>query len=153
MPINYYDVLKLTGPQTVWIISGCAVLLVTGLLAAVLIARLRRQRFDEVDLPAPSLRANLNFHAEGVCVKPCPIHAPSDHHMTDWPKEYRLFKDIFERTCLHGVGHPDPDSIAFVRAQRGEEDAWGVGIHGCDGCCRAAQVKGNPVATGSEPVA
>ncbi len=31
-----------------------------------------------------------------------------------------------ERTCAHGIGHPDPDSLAWLGCE---------GIHGCDGCC------------------
>jgi hypothetical protein len=30
---------------------------------------------------------------------------------------------MMERTCRHGVGHPDPDDL--------NPDT----IHGCDGCC------------------
>ena len=66
-------------------------------------------------------------HTEADCiVQPCPIHAPSDHHMVDWPQHWRGDRGIIERICPHGIGHPDPDCI----------DGWGGGVHGCDGCCQ-----------------
>lgn len=63
--------------------------------------------------------------AERCIVQPCPIHAPSDHHMVEWPQHWRGDRGIVERFCIHGVGHPDPDCI----------DGFGAGVHGCDGCC------------------
>lgn len=70
-------------------------------------------------------------HDESVCKgQYCPFHNPSDHHMVDWPIFIRA-STLVERICEHGVGHPDPDSLAyFVRI--GEEY---MGVHGCDGCC------------------
>ena len=56
--------------------------------------------------------------------KPCCIHNPSDHHMKDWPQNWRNDRGIMERICPHGVGHPDPDC-------HNKENT----IHGCDGCC------------------
>lgn len=56
--------------------------------------------------------------------RPCPIHARSEHHMRSWPQNWRTDKYAMERTCPHGVGHPDPD------------DPNNAGVHGCDGCCR-----------------
>jgi hypothetical protein len=38
---------------------------------------------------------------------------------------------LVERVCLHGVSHPDPDSVAHFD-RRGIS---GLGEHGCDGCC------------------
>jgi hypothetical protein len=43
----------------------------------------------------------------------------------------------FERQCLHGVGHLDPDTEAYMR-RIGEEPP----PHGCDGCCRAPDTPG-----------
>ncbi len=69
----------------------------------------------------------MTAHAPTACDgTPCPLHAPSDHHMRDWPTVLRM-SGLIERTCAHGVGHPDPDSLAWL---------GGDGIHGCDGCCR-----------------
>ena len=55
--------------------------------------------------------------------KYCPIHNPSDHHMKDWPTNWREDRGMMERICPHGIGHPDPD----------DKDADPV--HGCCGCC------------------
>lgn len=75
----------------------------------------------------------LVTHAPDKCVgESCVIHNPSDHHMRDWPLMWRSDRQLMERTCEHGVGHPDPDDIAYqVRQGRTHQ-----GIHGCDGCCR-----------------
>ena len=62
----------------------------------------------------------------------CCIHNPSDHHMKEWPTHWRSDRYMMERICPHGVGHPDPDDLAFrKRMGYGDSD----GIHGCDGCC------------------
>lgn len=85
----------------------------------------------------PNIR--LEIHDREKCEGyACPFHAPSDHHMTAWPMVVRLDKNaLVERTCEHGVGHPDPDSLAYFVRTRGEREASALGIHGCDGCCRA----------------
>lgn len=67
----------------------------------------------------------------------CPIHAPSDHHMVDWPVELRS-GGLMERICEHGVGHPDPDSYAYFESLN-PKDAWAWGVHGCDGCCHTPE--------------
>lgn len=56
----------------------------------------------------------------------CVIHNPSDHHMKDWPTHWREDRKMMERICPHGIGHPDPDDIAFTKQNS---------VHGCDGCC------------------
>lgn len=53
----------------------------------------------------------------------CCIHRPSDHHMKSWPQLWRADSRHMERTCPHGVGHPDPDGYLADRP------------HTCDGCC------------------
>lgn len=74
-----------------------------------------------------------NVHSRSQCAgRPCVIHDPSDHHMMDWPKVWRDDLKYFERQCEHGIGHPDPDDVAYYA------DVQGVDInrgHGCDGCC------------------
>lgn len=85
-----------------------------------------------------------NIHDETDCEgRPCVIHHPSDHHMKEWPLNWRdggMF-DIkpahFERICPHGIGHPDPDSMAYQRLLGVD-----VGTHGCDGCCAPAPIAG-----------
>ena len=73
-----------------------------------------------------------NIHAASQCAgRPCVIHAPSDHHMRSWNLVWRGDKGTFERTCPHGVGHPDPDAAAY-------EESIGRGylnVHDCDLCC------------------
>lgn len=61
----------------------------------------------------------------------CVIHNPSDHNMRDMPLFWRYDRQIMERICKCGVGHPDPDDLAFKESQ-GHLD---TGIHGCCGCC------------------
>jgi hypothetical protein len=34
----------------------------------------------------------------------CCIHNPSDHHMKDWPTNWRDDRFLMERICKHGVG-------------------------------------------------
>lgn len=88
--------------------------------------------------------------------EPCPIHHPSDHHMAEWPTVVRHDKHcLVERICQHGVGHPDPDSLAWLaKGAPGlhtipdglfevearpvvvlTEDLESLGVHGCCGCC------------------
>lgn len=65
----------------------------------------------------------------------CVIHAPTDHHMKDFMLIWRDDRMFFERLCPHGVGHPDPDQVAYWDATLDEDDAGAQGVHGCDGCC------------------
>ena len=78
----------------------------------------------------------------------CAVHNPSDHHMRDWPQHFRdpaieaatfgLHPGLMERICPHGVGHPDPDHMAFYRKHHSPEEVSAEGMHGCDGCCMTA---------------
>jgi len=38
-----------------------------------------------------------------------------------------------ERTCTHGIGHPDPDEYK-LHATGGELEL----VHNCDGCCEGS---------------
>ena len=67
----------------------------------------------------------------------CCIHNPSSHALDTAPLNWRSDMRTMERVCQHGIGHPDPDDLAFKRRALGEDQAWGFGIHGCDGCCRS----------------
>jgi hypothetical protein len=72
-------------------------------------------------------------HRPEVCEgEICCVHNPSAHHMRDWPQHWRDDTHVMERLCPHGVGHPDPDGLAFLLKTPGFETE---GIHGCDGCC------------------
>lgn len=78
----------------------------------------------------------LSTHAENEgCKDGCCIHSPSDHSMKDFPMYWRADRVLMERTCPHGIGHPDPDDIAFKRVQHGGSVADAEAVHGCDGCC------------------
>ena len=67
----------------------------------------------------------------GVCV----IHSPTDHVMSDFPHHWRDDREIMERICPHGVGHPDPDQREYWEAAMGKKWADASMVHGCDGCC------------------
>lgn len=67
--------------------------------------------------------------------RPCCIHNPSAHSMRAFPQLWRADRGLMERICPHGIGHPDPDDIAYKRLSRGAEYAHYEAIHGCDGCC------------------
>lgn len=73
----------------------------------------------------------VNVHLPSRCAgRGCVVHHPSDHHMRGWRLNWRDDRAIMERTCPHGVGHPDPDDLAY-RLSVGRGDS----THGCDGCC------------------
>jgi len=81
------------------------------------------------------LETLTNTHAETDCSGTCPLHAPSKHALNTAPLVWRPSKRVFERQCEHGVGHPDPDSLAWLASMEGERAAATAGVHGCDGCC------------------
>jgi hypothetical protein len=68
--------------------------------------------------------------------RPCVIHNPTDHPMADYVLHYRDDRNIFERICPHGVGHPDPDQFEYWDYS----DQSYQSIHGCDGCCPGSVV-------------
>ena len=73
-------------------------------------------------------------HSENLCKgEICVIHNPTEHHMRDWPMNWRGDRGLIERICPHGVGHPDPDQIPRWAAMGRITE----GTHGCcqDGCC------------------
>jgi len=88
------------------------------------------------------------FHTKAACretrkaggPKNCVIHKPSQHKMIGWPMVIRA-STLIERTCRHGVGHPDPDSVAYLNWKDEYDDKFGWGVHGCDGCCLPADAK------------
>lgn len=78
----------------------------------------------------------MNVHDRSACVGyACCVHNPSDHHMYGWRQHWREDCQLMERLCRHGVGHPDPDHVAYVRRTRGDGAARTHEVHGCDGCC------------------
>lgn len=71
----------------------------------------------------------FGVHTEEECTGIiCCIHDRTDHPMRSFPQHWRSDRRIMERTCPHGVGHPDPDDRRIVSG----EDS---GVHGCCGCC------------------
>lgn len=71
-----------------------------------------------------------NVHKAAECVgDTCAIHKKTKHRMRGMPQVWRPDRGIIERRCLHGVGHPDPDS-PFPKGSH----EW---IHGCceSACC------------------
>lgn len=80
-----------------------------------------------------------NVHSETQCAdQACVVHNPSDHAMAEFDTYWRQDRGLMERICEHGVGHPDPDDIAFVFRTAGREAAIVESVHGCDGCCVGA---------------
>lgn len=75
----------------------------------------------------------LKVHSPSKCFEgpSCAIHNPTDHHMRGWPLYWRRDAAKMERLCPHGVGHPDPDALAF-HTRNGRDY---MSVHGCDGCC------------------
>lgn len=75
---------------------------------------------------------HIYVHNTADCRGPyCVIHHPSRHGMLDFPTHWRDDRSLMERICPHGVGHPDPDHLAFLPISQREVES----IHGCDGCC------------------
>ena len=76
----------------------------------------------------------LQTHDAVVCRNrdvPCVIHHPSDHHMRGWRLHWRDDIQLMERVCPHGIGHPDPDQLAWEQSI-----GYSTGrVHGCDTCC------------------
>lgn len=84
-------------------------------------------------------KQTLNTHAPDQCSGAwCCVHNPSPHHMATWPMNWRSDRNLMERRCPHGVGHPDPDHLGHVRRTLGPLEAGYESVHGCDGCCREA---------------
>lgn len=65
----------------------------------------------------------------------CVIHAPSPHPMRGFPTNWRPDRGLMERICTHGVGHPDPDHVAYIRTFMTPSRLRVTMTHGCCGCC------------------
>ena len=86
-------------------------------------------------------KVTLHVHPKGECAGPnCVIHNPSHHPLSDAPLHWRADTSTMERICPHGVGHPDPDDIAFKASVDPEAAEW-FGVHGCDGCCQTPETQ------------
>ena len=101
--------------------------------------------FDDMEMSSPAPGVVMITHAAHLCEgEYCCVHNPSDHHMKTWPTTFRSDRvtringKVFvltERICAHGIGHPDPDSIAYARRISGDGFTGAEGVHGCDWCC------------------
>jgi UDP-2,3-diacylglucosamine pyrophosphatase LpxH len=81
-------------------------------------------------------KRTLVVHGSAACSgDACCIHAPSAHPLDAAPMLWRRDRQLMERVCEHGIGHPDRDHIAYVRRAYGLDVARVQGVHGCDGCC------------------
>ena len=99
---------------------------------------------SELDLMSPRpLSQVTNLHTIDKCSGQfCCIHNPSDHALNKAPLQLRGDRwPLMERVCPHGIGHPDPDSVAYIQRvlPGGRESAEYEGIHGCDGCCASTK--------------
>ena len=124
----------MTPASTTGIVVG---ILIGGGLAVIALARalITQLRMPPAERKDTARMIAAYCHSPSECEPPCAVHAPSAHKMADWPLSYDPLGDLFERRCPHGIWHPDPDSIARVRARVGDDDAWGASVHSCDGCC------------------
>lgn len=61
--------------------------------------------------------------------------------MVGWPMLWRKDRQLMERTCPHGIGHPDPDDMAFKALRMNSAMARAEGVHGCDGCCQRQPIR------------
>lgn len=78
----------------------------------------------------------LRVHSKEMCRGGnCSIHNPSDEAKAIGTRQWRSDRAMMERICSHGVGHPDPDELAFLRSIGMDKQADVNGLHGCDGCC------------------
>lgn len=113
-----------------------------GAMAAAEVYRARDEyRSENMDLSTlENTDTRMWTHRETECApegEACTIHRRSDHHMRDWPQQWRGDRMIMERYCPHGVGHPDPDET-FIRAGGRTDTSI---VHGCDGCCTPPESK------------
>ena len=83
-----------------------------------------------------SIAGVLVTHDSTECaLEVCCLHHPSDHPLASAPLRWRHDLEYMERVCEHGIGHPDPDSLAYIYVVYGEMAAAFVSVHRCDRCC------------------
>lgn len=87
----------------------------------------------------------LRVHDPVLCEgRFCTVHNRSEHDMRSFPQHWRSDLALMERTCPHGVGHPDPDERHRPSWTDGKE------VHGCDGCCVGEIFEDNETNTNRE---
>jgi hypothetical protein len=68
----------------------------------------------------------------------CALHNRSSHGMRAFMQHWRSDRQLMERICPHGVGHPDPDQWDYLVKKYGKRHASAEFVHGCcwERCCR-----------------
>lgn len=101
-------------------------------------------RQAEMDLEAggivmlPGQGALTKVHDASECHgRHCWVHDPSAHPLRHAPIVWRADKHAAERRCVHGIGHPDPDDLAYQRMVGRSDMDW-LENHNCDGCCSSS---------------
>ena len=83
----------------------------------------------------PGQGALTKVHSDSQCRgRHCWVHNPSEHPLSDAPIVWREDKHAAERSCEHGIGHPDPDDLTYHRLVGRSDMEW-LQSHACDGCC------------------
>lgn len=79
----------------------------------------------------------LKVHTKDKCTDHnCCIHNSSYHPLRNCPTHWRDDLGTMERICKHGIGHPDPDDLAFKNIDKTSSSPdYDYGEHSCDGCC------------------
>lgn len=67
----------------------------------------------EVWLIADSDQVVKNIHPTGQCSGACVVHRPTDHLMRKLELSFDTERAAFQRTCLHGFTHQDPDERVY----------------------------------------
>lgn len=93
------------------------------------------------DLYTDSTGREVRTHHKDKCAgQNCSIHNPSAHPLKNAPTVWRDDLKMMERICTHGVGHPDPDDVAYNVGILGKDENV-YASHGCDGCCTNSKVQ------------
>ncbi len=107
----------------------------------------KTQKMNDMEQYTTGTGQMLWVHPKAECMGPnCVIHNPSDHPMRSFPTHWRSDRALMERICPHGIGHPDPDDLAFKAKQFGGTDVGKrhlkyESIHGCDNCCKGSYME------------
>lgn len=99
---------------------------------------------DNMEIFVDGNGREVRVHPAGTCAgQNCSIHNPSNHPLKEAPLNWRDDRKMMERICTHGVGHPDPDDVAYnVGVLGADEETYST--HGCDGCCATAHASTEP---------
>lgn len=102
-------------------------------------AKLRQNKRWKLDLFTDSSGREWRVHKKAICADSyCAIHNPSEHPLKDAKIVLRSGSPFsskphgfVERFCPCGIGHSDPDSVAFYDSI----GYTGTDVHGCCGHC------------------